>query len=237
MQILINHLTRMHGGRICVAGVDPQTRRHVRPVLEHGGTPATLLARYGGPFEMARVVELGTLRPAPDPPHVEDHVLVPSWARPLREADPDEFWNLLHYHARTRLCDIFGEALHPVGHRRLGTDLGRGDSSLGCLLPQAPPGLYLAPGRRGKRQVRIEFSDGHLQADAAVTDLRLCEDDHATPDEDKVRGVAKWIRDSAGVVLSVGLTRKFRSAEDQPYIHWLQVNNIHLKEDPAWRLG
>jgi hypothetical protein len=33
MQIVINHLTRMQRGFMCVAGVDLATGRHVRPVL------------------------------------------------------------------------------------------------------------------------------------------------------------------------------------------------------------
>ena len=65
MQLLINHLTRMHGGHICLAGVDLETRQHVRPMLANDPVPFYLLARYGGPFEMARIVDLGLPRHAP----------------------------------------------------------------------------------------------------------------------------------------------------------------------------
>lgn len=30
--------------------------------------------------------------------------------------------------------------------------------------------------------------------------------------------------------------RKFRTCDDAPYLHWLQVNNIHLLETPIWPL-
>ena len=33
MKIVVNHLTRMQPGYICVAGLDFQTNAHVRPVL------------------------------------------------------------------------------------------------------------------------------------------------------------------------------------------------------------
>jgi hypothetical protein len=33
MLILVHHLTRMQPGFICVAGLDADTERHVRPVL------------------------------------------------------------------------------------------------------------------------------------------------------------------------------------------------------------
>jgi hypothetical protein len=237
MTIVVNHLTRMHGGHICVAGIDLKTRRHVRPVLQHGGTPFYLLARYGGPFDMARVVDLGTPRAKPEAPHVEDCVFVPSQARFQRQVAGHEFWNLLHRVAEVRLRTIFGDALRALGRGRYGTDLSQGVASLGCLLPEGPPELYLAPGHQRKLQVRIRLRDGEIQADAGVTDLRLCGDDHATPDADKVRGVAKWIRDSGGVILSVGLTRKYRPSDQAEYIHYLQVNNIHLKEEPTWQLG
>jgi hypothetical protein len=70
-----------------------------------------------------------------------------------------------------------------------------------------------------------------------VTDLRLFGDDHATPQATRISAVAQRIADSRGVILAVGLTRKFRPSDDAPFRHWLQVNNIHLKEDPAWAVG
>ena len=83
----------------------------------------------------------------------------------------------------------------------------------------------------------MTLSDGQIEADASVTDLRLYGDDHATPDPAHLRAVAQSIAGSQGVILSVGLTRKFRSSDAAQYRHWLQVNNIHLKENPTWRLG
>lgn len=237
MRVLINHLTRMHGGHICVAGVDLDTRRHVRPVLDQENMPFYLLARYGGPFDIGRIVDLGAPRPTPDGPHVEDWVFVPSRVKVERTVSAHEFWNVLYELHETRLCEIFGEALQAVGRGRFGTAQGQGRASLGCLRPAGRPRLYLAPGRDGKPQIRMELSDGQIEADAGVTDLRLCHDDHATPDEDRVRGVAKWIMDCQDVILGLGLTRPFRPSEDQPYRHWLQVNNVHLKEDPLWQLG
>ena len=236
MRILINHLTRMHGGHICVAGVDVDTLRHVRPILQQEGIPFYLLARYDGPFDMARIVDLGAARPQPERPHVEDHVFVPSRAKFERTASSDEFWNLLHEVTRTRLREIFGNTLRPLGNARYGTDLGRGTASLGCLLPHGPPELYLGTSRQGRPQIRMRISDGEIHADAGVTDLRLFQEDHATPDSDLVRGVAKWIHDSDCVLLGVGLTRKFRPSEQHDYFHYFQVNNIHLKEDPVWQL-
>jgi len=237
MKILVNHLTRMHRGNICVAGVDSKTHRHVRPVVPYQSLPAGLLARHGGPFDMGRLVDLGSARARPKPPHVEDHEFGPWDAKSAGEVTAEEFWNLLHLMSETDLAEIFGDGFRQVSPGRLGTDPDRGEASLGCLRPEGRPRLYLQRVRDGKPRIRIEFDDGRLQGDAGVTDLRLFGTDHATPDEDRVRGVAKWIQDSREVILGVGLTRKYRASDDAPYFHWLQVNNIHLSEDPLWQLA
>lgn len=237
MRLLINHLTRMHGGHICVAGLDLQTRRHVRPMLANAPLPFYFLARYGGPFEMARIVELGSPRPAPDLPHVEDHIFVPARAKLDRPAAAHEFWRLLEEIAGESLRDIFGAALQDAGRGRWATGLGQGLASLGLLRPARPPELYRTLGPGGKQGVRMRLSDGAIDVDASVTDLRLFGEDHATPDVARIRAASEWIGNTRGVILSVGLTRKFRPADDAPYRHWLQVNNIHIQEEPTWALG
>jgi hypothetical protein len=237
MKIVVNHLTRMHGGHICVAGLDLETHQQIRPVLGDQHLPFYFLARYGGPFDMARIVELGAARPTPDPPHVEDHVFVASRAKVYRRAFSHEFWGLLESQARSRLREIFGDALRPVGRSRYGTDVGRGQASLGFLRVARPPELYLAVNRDGKPQIRMNLSDGEIEADVGVTDLRLCGPNHTTPDRDQVQAVARRICGSDQVILSLGLTRKFRPSQQAEYAHYLQVNNIHLKEEPTWQLG
>lgn len=237
MRILINHLTRMHGGHICVAGVDLETRRHVRPVLANDPMPFYLLARYGGPFEMATVVDLGSPRPVPAAPHVEDHVFVPARVKMDRFAAAHEFWSLLEELQRSSLREVFGVVLQEVGRNAYGTALREGAASLGFLRPAAPPRLYMTRSRGGKPQVRMKVNDGQIEADVSVTDLRLFGNDHATPELARVQAVGQWIADSRDVILGVGLTRKFRPSDDAEYRHWLQVTNIHLRGEPVWRLG
>ena len=236
MRVLINHLTRMHGGHICLAGVDLETHRHVRPLLAHDSMPFYFLARYGGPFDMARIVELGSPRHIPKPPHVEDHVIVPARAKFDRPAAAHEFWGLLEQMQCSSLRQIFGAVLRQIGHGHWGTDPGHGSASLGLLRPAAPPELYMTTDRDGRTRIRMRLSDGQIEADAGVTDLRLHGDDHATPSLPRIRAISQAMTDSRGVILGVGLTREFRASDRHEPCHWLQVNNIHLRENPVWLL-
>ena len=229
-------IVKQHGGNICVAGVDLETRRHVRPILANDPLPFYLLRRYGGPCEMSTIVELGVPRAAPIAPHVEDYVFVPTRAKAERLAAAQEFWSLLEELHRADLRAIFGPALHEISRGRWVTEPDHGTASLGLIRPVEPPRLYLDDMPGGKRRVRMKFSDGRLEADASVTDLRLFSDDHATPDAARVRATAERIADSRKVILSVGLTRQFRVSDHAPYYHWLQVNNIHLPSEPLWQL-
>lgn len=241
MRIVINHLTRMRGGYICAAGVDLETERHVRPVLDDGALPFDLLARYGGAIEMANVVDLGSARPVGKRPHVEDHVIVPGRLRLCGQFPPDDFLRLQNRLSRVRLSDLFGPQLKPVGRCSCGTEIGEGEASLGCFRPERTPYLYCTAKRRsGKPSIRMKIDDGRFVVVVGVTDIRLYEDDHCTPHRERIGRAAARILDSTPVVLSLGLTRAFAAAGSSRVepAHWLQVNNIHFEDEPLlWHLG
>jgi hypothetical protein len=68
MHIVVNHLTRMEVPRICVAGIDPLTGRHVRPVTR---LTDRLTRTMLGTFSLGALVDIGRATPvpqAPDPP-------------------------------------------------------------------------------------------------------------------------------------------------------------------------
>ena len=236
MRIVVNHLTRMQPGYICLAGLDLATGRHVRPVVKLANLTPRWLSRHGGPFDMAHVINLGLTGPKPDRPHVEDQVFQPCFAKFVEVEEAEAFWERLTGVSQTKLSAIFGSELKPAGRGRYGTAEGKGQASLGCWQAQGQPRLYLAKNQEGL-QIRLAFSDGECTVDARVTDLRLCAADHVTSDTKKVQELAERMRASESLILSVGLTRAWASAPGKPRLHWLQVNNIHLKEDPTWRLG
>jgi len=233
--IFINHLTRMREGHFCAAGLDAIRCKHVRPVLRRRNLSTSLLARNGGPFDMAVAVQLDRARPAPSTPEVEDYLFDPRRARPLGAVSPDRFWRLLCRVAKPTLSELFGPDLVRRGAASCAVDKGKGMASLGCLLPAARP-ILLVRHQSGKDKIRMKVTDGKFYLDLGVTDMRLYQDDHVTPDRRVVERVARRLTSQDDAILSVGLTRPFAKTNEQEPVHWLQVNNIHLKENPLWQL-
>ncbi|MDQ3923000.1 MAG: hypothetical protein M3309_03580 [Actinomycetota bacterium] len=232
MQILVNHLTRMQPGYICVAGVDVNTLKHVRPVLPHGRLSADLLRRNGGALDIGSVVDLGPTAYAGHAPELEDHYFDPARAMWLFDDDPDDYWEFLNQIAQENLAEIFGPDLEQ-GDESCTVDVGEGHASLGCLATEERPWLYVD--HRGT--VRIVLECITPSVDLSVTDLRLYERDHKTPHRNLVADVQRRIKAGVEVILSLGLTRPWRKQGDTAERHWLQVNNIHLRDAPLWSLG
>ena len=240
MKIVVSHLTRMQRGTVCVAGLDVESGQHVRPVPPMGVLQSRVTAPRGGPFDMATVVDLGLTRPVPSPPEIEDRELTWWHARATRLVEPEMFWEMLQFVARLSLTELFGSELRTIGragNRRAVTDRGTGSASLGVLRPHGQPQLTLGTKPDGRSVVRMAVRDGSMALDLSVTDLRLYADDGSRPDIETIHDVAGRLARGVPALLSVGLTRPFSARPDEPPLHWLQVNNIHLEDDPAWRLA
>jgi hypothetical protein len=232
VRILVNHLTRMQPGYFCVAGVEVNAPRHIRPVLRHGRLTTDLLRPNGGPFDLGSVVDLGQTTNAGHAPELEDHRFDPSRTRWLFDDDPDDFWNALDDVARKSLGEIFGSALE-LWDESGTVDVGEGTASLGCLRPEKQPWLYID--HRGT--VRLVLDYLMPSVDLSVNDLRLYERDGRTPRRGLVASVEERLKSGVEAILSVGLTRPWQKRGDTAERHWLQINNIHLKDDPLWQLS
>ena len=230
MRILVNHLTRMQPGYICVAGVNVDTLNHVRPVLRYGRLTNSLIRPNGGPLDIGSVVDLGPTTYAGHAPELEDHRFDPARATWLFDDDPDDYWELLTQVARGSLGEIFGTALE-LWDESGTVEVGEGRASLGCLKPEKQPWLYVD--HRGTVRMVLDYLMPSVNL--AVNDLRLYERDHRTPRRDLVAGMQKRLEAGVEAILSVGLTRPWRKRGDTAERHWLQVNNIHLQDDPLWR--
>lgn len=228
MRIVVNHLTRMSGTRICVAGVDEITERHVRPVTPPGD-PITrsLCEEEGGPFGLGAIVELGDVQPCPSRPESEDHRFSTDAAVRAGRLAADEYLQLLDRVSHSDLNSIFGPALERRG-RSYAVVEGNGSISLGVLQPQQRTDLAVD----GWGKLRLEFNDDDEPAQLGVTDLRFVEADHHTLRRDRIDDVRARMQAGVRTILMVGLARAFRAAGDDQNRHWLQVNGICLADRP-----
>jgi hypothetical protein len=61
------------------------------------------------------------------------------------------------------------------------------------------------------------------------------EHDHWAVDATAIQDVQRRIRAGVPVILSVGLARAYQVTNDTEERHWLQVNGVHLGDDPVWQ--
>ena len=222
----------MQPGYFCAAGIDLETGTHVRPVLRRGRLTTDLLSTNDGPFDIGSVLDLGPTTNAGRAPELEDRRFDPAATRRLYDDGADEYWDALEAVKRESLEEIFGPALE-LWDESGTVDVGEGRASLGCLKPEKQPWMYVD--HRGT--VRLVLDYLMPSVDLSVTDLRLYEKDGRTPRRDLVQSLQKRLKAGVETILSVGLTRPWRKWNDDAERHWLQLNNIHLQDDPLWQLG
>jgi hypothetical protein len=232
MIIVVNHLTRMQEGYMCVAGIDLDTGLHVRPVL-HGQMTIDMLSVHGGPFDIGRIIDLGETRFAGSIPEVEDQQFDAALARHIGDMPGDELWDIVTRVAQEKLGAIFGPDLERVGSTCAVAET-HGLRSLGCYWASA--GRLTIDDGLERRRIRFCWRASEHTFNVPVTDIRLYAADHVTPCEATVHRLAEQLAAEPRVLVSVGLSRPYRkSASDLPR-HWLQVNNFHLPENPCWTL-
>jgi hypothetical protein len=226
-EITVVHLTRMREDRICVAGITGDGDQ-LRPVLD-GPWRRSHLAP-GGPLEVGAVVDLGPTAPRPQPPEVEDAlVLRPSAVTSRGRLTDAAFWSLVSRHARPTLREIFGPDLRPSGRAGAGVPRGSGSASLGCLRPDWAR-LEVRADPDGGRCLRVHLYDPDLRdLDLSLTDVRL-HDTGNQPVDPLVRAAQNRLRAGEEVILAVGLTRAYVSRDGTASLHWLQVNNLHFRD-------
>jgi hypothetical protein len=231
MKLVINHLTRMAPGFVCVAGIDTETGRHVRPICNRAMLPLRWAVDGHSPFQIGGIVDLGPVKFQGSPPEVEDYHFHEHILRRTGRLEAGGFWALLEGHTSTRLQHVFGPDLRLDGSSCV-MAIGRGLASLGCVLPSCIHELSI--NERGG--VRLVFDIGRAKLDLSVSDLRFYQLQAATatwvPDRNRVASAAYALDTGVPCILSVGLTRAFQRSNRDEKRHWLQVNNVHLQDDP-----
>ncbi|MEO8493851.1 MAG: hypothetical protein ABI614_02190 [Planctomycetota bacterium] len=225
MRIIVNHLTRMQKGFMCVAGIEPDTGRHIRPVLDRQ-MRVEMLACHGGPFELRRVIDLGETTFAGRMPEIEDQLFRVEQVRVESEMDAGSFYELMAAGAANRLAELFGPELVHVG-RTCGVPERRGIRSLGCYWANGCC-LHLDASEAGSPRVRLTCDSDFGPLRLPVTDIGLFGSDHVTPDASQINLFASRLAPLDRILLSIGLSRAYRRSAEQSPMHWLQVNNLHL---------
>ncbi|HUG13618.1 MAG TPA: hypothetical protein VMM78_01255 [Thermomicrobiales bacterium] len=227
---------------VCAAGIDVETGRHVRPI-QNRRLRVVDCATLGGPYDIGTVLEFSRTRARPEPPEVEDHEYMVQALQPVGRLAAEEFWNVLVVAAGDRLQKIFGRELRRV-RDTCATARGRGIASLGCVWPTQIVDIAVSRRRDlfGEHDsIRIELMMARSRFRFPVTDLRLFQLDEQRvnwmvnqPALDSITG---RIQRNVPVILSVGLSRAWQRRGETGPRHWLQVNNIHLADDPLWSVA
>ncbi len=229
VEIALNHLTRMSGSRICIAGIDPARNRHVRPVtLASDLLTRRLLASEGGALEVGAVLDIGDPVPVPSAPQTEDHRVSTRDLEHVRTLDDDEYLELLGAVCEPDLEAAFGN-LERRGWK-YAVDAGRGQKSLAVVKARRRADLEIDD-RYGKLQVR--FNDPDPPTHLGVTDVRFVQADNRTIRCDLMDDARERLRRGVGLWVMLGLARAFRAAGDDLERHWLQVNGLCLEDRPV----
>ena len=225
MKMVVTDLTRMYSGHICVAGINLDTGHRVRPVS--GLLRARLLRTNGGPFDIRAIVDLGKTQDIGRAPEIEDVRFSPKNCIELGDMPPEKFLELCEASASGSLAPI-GTDLQQF-RTSLATPELQGDCSLVLVKWPAIPRIFV----NGQGRLRFTFSDG---VELSVTDVRLYKEDLETPNRPQVQILQERLKTSPDVVLAFGLGRPWKQPNDFMKRHYLQLNSIHVRDEPGWQL-
>ena len=218
----------MGAPRICIAGLDPRNKKHIRPVTGRDRfIGRSLLRSEGGACEIGAKVELGSLIPRPSPPEIEDHVFEPGRIAATAILRPDEYLSLIDDVCVDDLHEVFGSALEQDGSS-FSVPEGCGDASLGCVRLRPDGSTKILIDRYGS--VRLRLRGPEKDSYIKVNDLRCYEKDQKTPSRSAVETARKRLAKGVPLRVMVGLTIAYPRGSGSK--HWLQVNGLCFEDSP-----
>ncbi len=226
-RILINHLTRMKHPNYCIAGIDVNRKKHVRPELKTGRITKIYLGKNGGPFSIGSIVDIPGLDLNPERPQSENARFRPHRVRVVQKLSSSEFWNCLNENAKNNLDEIFADLNYREKSNHSFSTFVKpreGDVSLGILKTKNIT-LYSSSSGGVQRKLRAVLPENNKRIDLSITDYRLYEDDLVTPKFELFRKYKELV-EKEDLLICLGLTKLYDG------MHWLQVNNIYFKDGP-----
>jgi hypothetical protein len=233
--MVVNHLARLRAGRICVAGIDLYTGKHVRAILADG-QESTFLRRNGGPFDIGNVVDLGSALPSPKVPKVEDHFFHGCHARYVRTAHPNGFWDLLKAVSKRDLAKIFGDQIVLTMTEKGFLHARTGDGSIGCVIPYSRPECYIDTWGKLRMSLVVLVNNTQTPLKLSLSDIRFYKDDQKTPNQEVIDMINARMN-VEDIILGVGVDHIRLASAHYPQINWIQVTAVHLSGDPTWQVG
>ncbi len=215
----------MTGRRICVAGIETATYRHVRPVTPRGDDFLTrmLLRENGGPFGAGALVDIGSVVAVPNAPETEDHEFDATRAKRVSDVDGESYLELLGALGEADVQAAFGSALVEVRPRKFAVPVGCGERSL-AVVPAVRPELSV---KSGKLYLRLNAPA--TPADPRVTDVRFYTAD-LTIERDVVDDVNRRLAAGTRAYAMLGLARAIRDNATGQDLHWLMANGLCLAD-------
>jgi hypothetical protein len=224
VRIVVNHVTRMKKSRICVAGIDAATFRHVRPVTPPK-TPITrtFLRENGGPFGAGALVDIGAVKERPDPPETEDHTFSIDRAQHVEDLDDTLYFTLLERVGDADILSAFGPDLVEVRRRKFAVPAGCGTRSL-AVVPV--PGAKLSI---SDEKLYLLLWSPRAAAKIRVTDVRFYEADQTTIKRGVVADVNRRLASGIPACAMLGLARAIPD-DEAGAVHWLMANGLCLAD-------
>ena len=228
-EIIITDLSKMHGGRVCIFGIDDD-KNHIRPVIPYSGVKESYLFDGEGhqiikPFAK---IEFDFFDPLPKPPHTEDWVINTGYRPRLTGfLSEKERKKLLESILDGFVKEIFGAEIHEGRY----TNPGEGRRSLGTIKVANVLDVNYSMKEGGKYQYRITFSDMSEEIyNLQVTDCAFreyCDTQRIQIGKNpgSIKDELRRKLNQSDLFLRVGLTRLFKG------VHWLQASGLYAFPD------
>jgi hypothetical protein len=228
-RLIVTDLTRMHQGRVCIAGYD-ENQRCIRPVLLPPGIAEKLLVRDHKPvvYPFAQI-ELDLLRPKPHPPHTEDQLFDPQSIMHIQPVQDRRV--VLKYSLFKSVEDVFGQPIHnSPGFYVMEC---QGSRSLGTIKPRNIHEVKYAQDQDGACDYRLAFYDAtDKYYRLKITDLTWqysCRSLHGEDrDPEKIAEELTQRLKKSEVYLRIGLARGWEKFPDRCF---LQITGVYTFPD------
>jgi len=229
--IVITALTRMQGGKVCIAGYDYSNKVYIRPVVPYQGIDESYLfideRLVIKPFA---IVEFELLEHTPNPPHSEDWEIDTS-VNPKLIRNITDRQGFLEFIKDDSVSGIFGAPTVEQQYLRE----GEGNRSLGTVKAGSIAYVEYFEKEVGRYEYRIIFEDEARDIyDLPVTDMAFrayCDYSRANQDLDYIGIKLQEMLCNREVYINLGLARAFAPVEDEPPKYYILVTGVYSFPD------